>query len=236
MSKAQLAVVERAAPIALADMTAPHLTEAHVMLDQMAEHHDGVNTVCCLLDGIVLIELKRRLGHGHWKPWLKENYPKSNDSAERRMRAAADFLNQLQTPKNRSTAVFGLQAGVDLLRQDLATTLRQLEHAKLDLAHPLVRAASLYAKGRSFYQLCLDLGPQGQGGHNYDHSEKGKGISGPTAQPPEKQATDILWPAWKSFFDLWRRGLWVGAPRSMMVEIDDALVDMRDQIKKARAS
>jgi hypothetical protein len=184
--------------VALSAMEVGQLEESHVMLNTMAGHHDGANTACCLLDGLVLTELKRRLGHGKWGTWLKRNYGKSQDTATNRMRAAGDFLMKLQDPKCRSTSEFDLQAGVDVLKQDLSTTLAVLETAKLDLAHPLVRAASVYAGGRSFYQLCLDLGPASRGG---DTSKSTPTVKKSRAEIAREEAQIFFLPLQQKLFE-----------------------------------
>jgi hypothetical protein len=187
-------------PLALTDMHLGQLEEAEVMLDQIAGLHDHANTAARLLQGVVLIELKQRIDHGKWGDWLKRRYEKSQDTAGRCMRAANDFLVQLQDAKFRSTAEFDLQAGVDLLRQDLTATLAQLETAKLDLSHPLVRAAALYANGRSFYQLCLDLGPAHRGG---DTSKHRKSRSNKSPEEVAAEEAQIYWaPVQKKLFEL----------------------------------
>src|SRR6202140_2698617 len=174
MKKLLLAKVD-SSPVPLVDMSVDQLGASYVMLDRIAGEDDNANTVCRLLQGLVLTEAKRKIKHGEFGKWLKKNFPKSQDTAGNYMRASEDFIQKLSRGKFRSTSEFDPQDAVDLLRKDLKTTLERLGKVKLDLAHPLVRAAAIYAKGRSFYQLCLDLGPAGRGGNPYERGgEKGK--------------------------------------------------------------
>lgn len=173
--KAQPLAKIESSPVALAEMSVDQLGASYVMLDRIAGEHDNANTVCRLLQGLVLTEAKRKISHGEFGKWLKKSFPKSQDTAGRCMRASEDFLQKLSRGKFRSTAEFDPQSAVDLLRKDLRTTLERLGKVQLDLAHPLVRAAALYAKGRSFYQLCLDLGSASRGGNQYERGgDKGK--------------------------------------------------------------
>jgi hypothetical protein len=232
MKKLALIKVEPS-PLALADMNVDQLGASYEMLDRIASEHDNANTVCRLLQGLVLTEAKRKLPHGEFGKWLKGNFPKSQDTAGRCMRASEDFIQKLSRGKFRSTAEFDPRTAVDLLRNDLKATLERLSKVRLDLAHPLVRAAQIYAKGRSFYQLCLDLGPADRGGNQYDRSKKGRGLTGITAAPIQEQAEEILWPAWISFQKQWRRGLWLGLAAAKLQRLDGDLIDLRRQIKKS---
>jgi|GEM_PF-6005027 len=174
MSTLPLAKIE-SSPVALADMTVDQLGASYEMLDRIAAEHDNANTVCRLLQGLVLTEAKRKIPHGNFGDWLKNNFPKSQDTAGNYMRASRDFVEKMTRRKFRSTSEFDPHSAVDLLRNDLGQTLERLSKVKLDLAHPLVRAAAAYAKGRSFYQLCLELGPASKGGKTYDRGgDKGK--------------------------------------------------------------
>jgi hypothetical protein len=212
-------------------MLPSQLEEAEAMLNQIASLHDRANTAARILQGIVLGELKHQLGHGKWTPWLRQRYPKSQDTAGRCIRAGEDFLKRLQDPKFRTSAEFHLEAGVDVLRQDLAATLKQLESSKLDLSHPLVRAASIYANGRSFYQLCLDLGPGLRGG---DTSGSRKKLS------PEEEHEKILENAKNDFIsavtaldDLHEKELWKlpSISDSMLTDSAELLAEMAKQVR-----
>jgi hypothetical protein len=150
--------------VALSDMNVPQLTAANTMLDRIAGNHDHAHTTARLLQGVTLLEIKRRLHHGEWGPFLKKSFDKSQDSAGRYIRAAEDFLAKLQDAKFRKRAEFNLDAAVSLLRQDLGKTLEQLEDSKLDLSNPIVQLAAFYAGGRSFNQLLLELGDAQRGG------------------------------------------------------------------------
>ncbi|MCA1659011.1 MAG: DUF3102 domain-containing protein [Verrucomicrobiaceae bacterium] len=172
--KSQQLVKLESSPVALADMTIPELAQSFGMLDQVALEHENAHTICRILQGLVLLEVKRKLPHGDFGNWLKKNFKKSQDTAGNYMRVGQDFVAKLADPKFRVRSEFDAQTAVNLLRDDLKTTLERLGKVKLDLAHPLVRAATLYTKGRGFYQLMLELGPASKGGKTYDRSG-GKG-------------------------------------------------------------
>jgi len=184
-------------------MTTPQLEDAHTMLEEMVALHDNASTAAQLLDGIVLIELKRRIGYGKWGAWLKEKYPKSQDTAGRRIRVSEDFVQTIQNPRFRSTAEFDRQAALDFLRDDLTKTLSKLEKARLDLAHPLVRAGLAYAKGRSWYQLYLDLGPGERGGDTSAH--RGKKLLNKSPDEIEREKAQVFYlPLQQKLFDCTR--------------------------------
>jgi hypothetical protein len=176
MKTAALAKVESSPPIALADLTVPQLAESFAMLGQLASEHDNSHTIARLLQGFVLSEIKRKLPHGEFGKWIKKNFPKSQDAAGRYMLASRDFAEKLSDPKFRKRAEFGPKTAVDLLRSDLKATLERLDKVRLDLAHPLVRAAAVYAKGRSFNQILLELG-ETRGGDNTPRDESGNRLA-----------------------------------------------------------
>jgi hypothetical protein len=215
--------------VPLADMTVPQLGDAFAMLDTIGSHHDNAHTICRLLQGLVLMEVKRKLPHGKYTDWLTARFPKSVRTGRNCFRAAEDFIVQLQRGKTAKRCRFE-KGALDLLRQNLADTLQQLEKAKLDLEHPLVRAAAIYADGRSFSQIMLDLGPAVG---SYDRSVAGKGKTGDTALPRRLQVVKLLIEPLNRVTDLWfNDGLWMELTRKELVAIDGDLAEMRVRIKK----
>ena len=58
---------------------------------ELVEQH-GRKTVQAAIDcGRYLIEIKSRLGHGEWLPWLEENFPHAQQHANRYMVIAANY-------------------------------------------------------------------------------------------------------------------------------------------------
>lgn len=161
--------------VALADMDVPQLAEAGQALDRAADLHENNAATCRVLHGLVLLEAKRKLAHGKFQPWLKKNFPASFRDAQRRMESARDFMAVLSDPKRvrklKLDAPLALTEGKkgksdrsvafeaqQLLLADLASNLEALQEAKLDMANPVVAAASAYVGKRSWNQLLLDLG------------------------------------------------------------------------------
>ena len=184
--------------IPLADMNVPQLAEAGKALDRAADLHENTSAVCRILHGLVLLEAKRKLGHGKFLPWLKKNFPASFRDGQRRMVAARDFIAAISDPKRarklkcdrhvafalpdrggdgKSDRAVTIQAQ-QLLLADLASNYDALQEAKLDMANPIVAAATAYVGKRSWTQLLLDLGPAERGGH---HPRQG-----PPETPEEK--------------------------------------------------
>ena len=77
-----------------ADLSKFHIETLSEMVKEKAtavEQH-GRKTVEAAADcGRYLIEVKSRLGHGEWTPWLQANFPQSPEHATRYMRIATNF-------------------------------------------------------------------------------------------------------------------------------------------------
>lgn len=160
------AIATKAQALPLADMSLPQLGQAFAKLDDARARYDRLSGICGTLQGLVLLEVKRKVGHGNYGKWLLENFPKSQDSANRCTRVAEEFLRRLQT-RNTPESKFRARAefeATQLLLGDLASNLSAIEEAKLDLSHPVVEAVACYVGERSFRQLLLDLGPALGGG------------------------------------------------------------------------
>ena len=190
-----------ATPIALADMAVPQLAEAGKALDRAADLHENNAATCRVLHGLVLLEAKRKLAHGQFMPWVRKNFPASHRDASRRMESARDFIAALSDPKRTrklkldrsvhfeitdrgeggksdSPVTFDAQ---QLLLADLASNLDALQEAKLDMANPVVAAASAYVGNRSWNQLLLDLGDADGRQHNGGKRERPNGTKRRTA-------------------------------------------------------
>lgn len=216
MNEAQLAVVQKM-PVALVDLNVPQLADACRMLDQCQERYDKLSGICATMRGFVLLEAKRKLAHGKFLPWLAENFKKSRKTAAQDMRLAGEC------GKCRTQVTF------ETLGRDLAWTIKEIEAAQIDLKHPLVREIAGWVDGRTRYQLLLDYPAS-----SYDHSTRGKGLTGPTAEPPSKQAMELLMPAFDKMVDRWDRQLWAHLPAATLSYVDGQLLKMRLEIRKYR--
>src|SRR5579864_2504171 len=105
-----------AMPIALADLTVPELGEAFIRLDQIERDGEKISGICAVLKGLVLVEVKAKIGHGKFIPWMKEHFRKSPRSGNNYMRLAAEFSRQTANSKSASAC------GFELLNQDLAVS------------------------------------------------------------------------------------------------------------------
>lgn len=150
-------------PVALKDLTVPQLAEAYRGLNAAEEHYEKLSGICATMKGIVLCEAKAKIPHGGFLKWLEATFPKTRKTAAQYMRLAGEF------GKNNPKVTFAA------LQTDLLATLEAAKGAELDLAHPLVSKVADWVKGRSAYQLLLDLGSHRAGGKTYERDgEKGK--------------------------------------------------------------
>lgn len=148
--------------VALKDLTVPQLGEAFRGLDAAQENYSKLSGICATMKGLVLAEVKAKVGHGNFGQWLKKHFPKSQRTAGKHIRLAAEF------GKLEPTFQFAD------LTHDLASTLEAAMEHKLDLANPLVAKVAAWVGNRSAYQLELELEPTRKGGKTYDRVD-GKG-------------------------------------------------------------
>lgn len=142
LNLAELALVEARPPtMQLADMTADQLGEMAVQLHSARDKAEGFSGLCATLDGLVLAEAKKRIGHGGFKPWLEERFPKAYRTAALYMQLGKAFVKS--APK----------CTFEQLTLALMDGAQDFSGEALDLAHPTVSAVSKWVKGRSFYQL-----------------------------------------------------------------------------------
>lgn len=145
--------------VALADMTVPQLTEACLGLERLEKEYENMSGICATLKGLVLITAKAKLGHGNYRPWLQQHFPKGVKTAERYVRLAKEF------GKSDSTVAF------DTLTRDLAESVAALREFQLDLKHPVVAKVAQWVNGRGAYQLMLDF-PGDRGGDTSSSRKK----------------------------------------------------------------
>ncbi len=137
--------------VALVDMSVGQLADAFNGLSRLEKEYENMSGICATLKGLILIEAKVKLGHGNYRNWLKENFPKSAKTAERYKRLAEAF------GKSDSTVAF------KALTQGLTESLQALRARSLDLSHPVVAKIAQWVAGRGAYQLMLDF-PGDRGG------------------------------------------------------------------------
>lgn len=167
-------------PVALVDLNVPQLADACRLLEQCQERYDKLSGICATMRGFVLLEVKRKLAHGHFLPWLADNFGKTRKTAAQDMRVAREC------GKSRPRVTF------ETLGRDLASTIKELENAQVDLEHPLVREIAGWVDGRTRYQLLLDY-PAEMGGDTSKHPRK--------ARSTEEELHDETLEAWMRMVD-----------------------------------
>lgn len=202
-------------PVALVDMPLPQLAEACHGLLRLASEYENMSGVCVTLHGLVLIECKTRLGHGNFRPWLKEHFPKSFKTATRYMRLGEEF------GKRDSTVTF------QTLTRDLATSVAALREFQLDLSHPAVAAVAKWVGGRGAYQLMLDF-PGEKGG-----ARKRKPAADYDPNSAAEEARDLWLPHLKfleSVID--DPSLVMHLPKAELLRLKSAHIDLGKLLKK----
>jgi hypothetical protein len=90
--------------------------------------------------GRLLIEAKKKVGHGQWLPWLKANFPFSERTAQGYMKVA-DEVPKLEGPKAKRVADLSYRDALKELRKvavaEQAVTLTKTGAENLDLVHLL---------------------------------------------------------------------------------------------------
>lgn len=186
-----LAIVATARPVTLADLDAMPATPQHhaalgdMDVDQLAamfhgldrtrENCESMSGICATLAGLVLTEVKSRLGHGNFKPWLKQHFPKSARSAQVYMQLGNAFSKSAP------------RCAFDQMTLALMDSAQSLDGQSVDLTHPVVAEVAKWTAGRSFYQIREEVSPT-KGGKTYDR-ENGKGDR---HEPTAEEATALL--------------------------------------------
>lgn len=122
----------------LKDMSLLELEAADRGLRAMPERLESMSGISAVLNGLVLTEIKGRLEHKQWTPWLANNYKKSARTAQVKMKLAKVFS------KSATVAFFG-QLTLALLDDTQTNTL--------DIQHPVTKGVSAWTAGRSYRQL-----------------------------------------------------------------------------------
>ncbi|CAN5548025.1 hypothetical protein BH09VER1_BH09VER1_24800 [soil metagenome] len=154
LPKKTIAVVpsKKGTPIisAIAEMDLPRLTESYHSLELAEQNFETLSGVVAVLRGLVLLEVKKKVGHGNFKAWVAKHENKSYRTITRATKAAVAFMTEA---KSAVTGTFENAGG------DLAPVLRSV-----DLEHPLVKAVLKWTDGRSATQLDIDLADLTRGG------------------------------------------------------------------------
>lgn len=227
--------------VALKDLTVPQLGEAFRGLDAAQENYSKLSGICATMKGLVLTEVKAKVGHGKFIPWLKEHFPIHRATAAKHMRLAEEF------GKCSPTATF------ELLTHDLASSLEAATNHHLDLGNPLVSRVSAWVGNRSAYQLELELKPACKGGDTRKPCPHcaallkstigtcpkcGKVMEAYDPNAAVEIARSLLLHAIRDVWTRWHEKeaklqLWAHLPPEELREIDGILLDLRTQLKAA---
>ena len=69
MKKPQQTLTTIPQTLGLAEMSEAQLAETFTKLDATREHYDNLSGICATLQGLVLIEVKEKVGHGKYQLW-----------------------------------------------------------------------------------------------------------------------------------------------------------------------
>lgn len=126
------------ATLGLKDMALSDLEEASNRLKEAPSKLQQMSGVCAVLHGLILSEIKSRLKHKQWTPWLKSHWKTGQRDARKRMQLASAFSK---------AATRGDSEQLRLNLPDAANALA------LDLQHPTVKKVSDWTAGRSYSRL-----------------------------------------------------------------------------------
>lgn len=150
---------------ALAAVPLDTLVVAQRNIGAVQERVDGLSGIFATLRGVALVEVKSRLKHGEWQPWLKEHFPQSDRNARRLIMIGQAFLEEATSRRAKAAQI--LKAGSnDQISSALATVAdaKFSGEASLDFSHPLLGAIAAFVAGRSSYQLIVEVGALAKGG------------------------------------------------------------------------
>ncbi len=145
----------------LSEMSPDQLGTMARGLDAARAQYESLSGTCATLAGLVCIEVKQRLAHGEYLPWLKTHLGKSAKTAAQYAAVAKAFLKFYPRVKF---------AQLTLALMDGA---QSIERESLDLTHPTVSAVAQWTEGRTFYELRQEFAAR-PGGKTYER-ENGKG-------------------------------------------------------------
>lgn len=139
--------------VALEAMTVAQLGEAFAGLEKAQGQYESLSGMCATLSGIVLQEVKKKVGRGNFQSWLKEHFAKSQKTACLYVRLAEQF------------AKADPRVSFQQLSLALLDGAQSLDGQSLDFSHPLVARVAKWTKGRTFYQLRQEELQQGGNNH-----------------------------------------------------------------------
>jgi hypothetical protein len=229
-------------------MNLPQLEATHDRLAALEAMGEKLSGTCATLKGLVLLEVKHRLGHGKLKPWVAKHYEKSYRTAVDYMNLAREFTKDAKS-KSAEPCTFAP------MLQNVGETLDEIEALKLDLRHPTVRAVADWTEGRSAHQLLLQFHtrPQLGGDTRVPCPKCKKMVKGGSEKCPHcgetigdaydpnaasEVARDLLLIPLRTVAVRWseqedKAPLWTHLTHAEMAEIDGLLIDLRNQLKPA---
>jgi hypothetical protein len=159
----------------LAGCTIPQLETIHDKLARLEGLHDKMSGACATMRGLVLLEVKAKLEHGQFKPWIAERFGKSYRRAAEYMRLAKQFTEDMRAGAARGKSGKSAELRTfELIAQNASGLLTEIEAGALDLENPAVQAVVQWSEGKSAHQLMLDLPEGTRGGNKYERGgEKG---------------------------------------------------------------
>ena len=159
----------------LAEMNPEQLASASKSLLAAEERYDRMSGICATLNGLVLLEARRKIAHGNFTQWVKDVTGKSDRDARYRMRIAEQFIESLS--KRKTEACFRFETATQLLLEDFAAMLGAEAASPMDESNPVFAAVASYVDGRSYRALADSLPAKLRGGArtpgtaNSHHSE-----------------------------------------------------------------
>ena len=135
----------------LAEMDPEQLASASRSLLAAEERYDRMSGICATLNGLVLLEARRKITHGKFIEWVKTATGRSERDAQRRMRIAESFMESLSKSKSDTRVVF--ESAEQMLLEDFAAMLSAEAASPMDESNPVFAAVAEYVDGRSYRAL-----------------------------------------------------------------------------------
>lgn len=119
-------------------MTLEELETVDKGIRALPERLEKMSGIYAVISGLILIEIKSRLAHKEWTPWLRLNHGKAVRTAQSYMKIAKSFLENGRAfePQQLTLAL-----------------LDETQNGALDMTHPVVLAVAKWADGRSYRAL-----------------------------------------------------------------------------------
>lgn len=208
------AIEKHQPPTSLSQMSVSELTQTAKMLDAFQSNIESMSGICATMRGLVFHQVKEKLAHGQFGPWLKKHFDKTRKTAAEDMRIARGFLRS-----NPELPHF------ETLARALAEKSRE---PSIDRNHPMVRQVAMWVDGRPRVQLLLEFPSEKGGG-----AGRSKGSS-KNVNDPAEESTDIWLPLIEK---LEREGLneksWKHLPKKHLHRLIETLTDLRKSMKGA---